>query len=84
MTHWFDFKPTPEQLMLPCAEFEALIFPEVADLVKRCKETKGRFRLVVLPQGIIGDIVKLGGICVGVVSMNSESGPGFRIGVCYR
>lgn len=86
MTHWFDLDVTAEQMMLPILEFDALIAPSIVDLVKRCKETNGRFRRIVIPQGVFADIVKLGGICVGVVSMPraSDLGITFRIGVCYR
>lgn len=84
MTHWFDFSPTPDQLMLPIKDFDALISSQVEDLVKRCKGTSGRFRIVERPQGVPFDAVRFGGICVGVVCMNSESGPSFRVGVCYR
>lgn len=86
MTHWFDLDFTAEQLMLPLREIDALISPQVVDLVKRCKEVNGRFRRIILPQGVFADIIKLGGICVGVVSMprGSDLGTTFRVGVCYR
>ena len=85
MTHFFDLDLTVEQMMLPIRDLHALIEPKIVDLVKRCKETNGRFRRIILPQGT-ADVVMFGCICVGVVSMPSASdlGTAFRVGVCYR